>query len=217
MSSDGQSITFKGSTNLVTDFFKYAVNTILFQRGVYPPDHFHMVKKYGQTVLVTQNLTLENYLEEMLRQIDTLLFTVETQLVVAIVSKDSGMPLEKWVFVINLVQRPSQRTLGRAQASEPEAKIQAEIHFILRQIVSTMTVLPIIDEPISYDVLVRTHGPADLPDNGWVDTDPAAIEAGKSQRVILPSFSTVVHRIEAMVLWYVKGNPLNEVTNQSLE
>ena len=75
-----QSITLKGSTELVTEFFKYAVNTwvtfpaslglsktlcrILFQRGVYPADDFHMVKKYGQTVLITQDLALENYLEK---------------------------------------------------------------------------------------------------------------------------------------------------------
>jgi len=36
---------------------------ILFQREVYPSDDFQMVKKYGQTVLVTQDLALENYLE----------------------------------------------------------------------------------------------------------------------------------------------------------
>jgi mitotic spindle assembly checkpoint protein MAD2 len=79
-----QAITLKGSTNLVTEFFKYAANTcvlshrqyraiylldwyrILFQRGVYPSDDFHMVKKYGQTVLVTQDLALENYLDRCL-------------------------------------------------------------------------------------------------------------------------------------------------------
>lgn len=38
---------------------------ILFQRGVYPADDFHMVKKYGQTILVTQDLALENYLEKL--------------------------------------------------------------------------------------------------------------------------------------------------------
>jgi mitotic spindle assembly checkpoint protein MAD2 len=76
-----QAITLKGSTTLVTEFFKYAVNTyvhsspllclltililnsILFQREVYPSDDFHMVKKYGQTILVTQDLALENYLD----------------------------------------------------------------------------------------------------------------------------------------------------------
>ena len=40
------------------------VISILFQRGVYPADDFHMIKKYGQTVLVTQDLALENYLEK---------------------------------------------------------------------------------------------------------------------------------------------------------
>jgi mitotic spindle assembly checkpoint protein MAD2 len=77
-----KAINLKGSTKLVTEFFKYAVNTyaslvlplfsndhhvllsILFQRGVYPSDDFHMVKKYGQTVLVTQDLALENYLNK---------------------------------------------------------------------------------------------------------------------------------------------------------
>ena len=39
------------------------LSRILFQREVYPSDDFHMVKKYGQTVLVTQDLALENYLD----------------------------------------------------------------------------------------------------------------------------------------------------------
>ena len=205
-----QSISLKGSTDLVTEFFKYAVNTILYQRGVYPPDDFHMVKKYGQTVLITQDLALENYLEKIFNQIGTLLLTGVTQLVVAIVSKNSRVSLERWVFDINLVQRSSQGAAGRAQASEPEAKIQAEIRFILRQIVSTMTFLPIIDEPTVFDILVNTHELADVPANECVNTNPEAIEASKSQQVKLRSFSTDVHKIEAMVWWYVKGNPLAE-------
>lgn len=45
------------------------MSRILFQRGVYPADDFHMVKKYGQTVLVTQDLALENYLEKYVRSV----------------------------------------------------------------------------------------------------------------------------------------------------
>ncbi len=45
---------------------------ILFQRGVYPADDFHMVKKYGQTVLITQDLALENYLEKYLLSLPSL-------------------------------------------------------------------------------------------------------------------------------------------------
>lgn len=51
------------TTSQANVFFIYR---ILFQRGVYPADDFHMVKKYGQTVLITQDLALENYLEKYL-------------------------------------------------------------------------------------------------------------------------------------------------------
>lgn len=199
-----QAITLKGSTNLVTEFFKFAANTILFQRGVYPADDFHMVKKYGQTVLVTQDLALENYLEKILQQVNKWLLTGSvTQLVLAIISKDSRTTLERWVFDINLVDPPSAS--GEPAPAKPEAEIQAEIRNILKQIVSTVTFLPVIDEPTVFNILAYTSESADIPADEWVDTDPLAIEAGKSQQVKLRSFSTDVHRIEAMVAYRYEG------------
>ncbi|EGO19827.1 hypothetical protein SERLADRAFT_411321 [Serpula lacrymans var. lacrymans S7.9] len=196
-----QAITLKGSTNLVTEFFKYAANTILFQRGVYPSDDFHMVKKYGQTVLVTQDLALENYLDRILKQVNRSV----TQLVLAIISKDTRTPLERWVFDINLVEQPSDSTSTEPAPPKPEAEIQAEIRYILKQIVSTVTFLPIIDEPTVFNILAYTHESVDIPADEWVDTDPLAIEASKSQQVKLRSFSTDVHRIEAMVAYRYDG------------
>ena len=38
--------------------------SILYQRGVYPADDFHLVKKYGQVVMLTQDLAVENYLDK---------------------------------------------------------------------------------------------------------------------------------------------------------
>ncbi|KAH8099408.1 DNA-binding protein [Cristinia sonorae] len=199
-----QAITLKGSTNLVTEFFKYAANTILFQRGVYPADDFHMVKKYGQTVLVTQDLALENYLEKILKQVNKWLLTGSvTQLVLAIISKDTRTTMERWVFDINLVEQPESGD-GPAPA-KPESEIQAEIRNILKQIVSTVTFLPVIDEPTVFNILAYTSESADVPADEWVDTDPLAIEAGKSQQVKLRSFSTDVHRIEAMVAYRYEG------------
>ncbi|KAF9218883.1 spindle assembly checkpoint protein [Gyrodon lividus] len=199
-----QAITLKGSTNLVTEFFKYAANTILFQRGVYPSDDFHMVKKYGQTVLVTQDLALENYLDRILKQVNKWLLTGSvTQLVLAIISKDTRLPLERWVFDVNLVEPPVD---SEAPAPpKPESEIQAEIRYILKQIVSTVTFLPIIDDPTVFNILAYTHDSADVPADEWVDTDPLAIEASKSQQVKLRSFSTDVHRIEAMVAYRFEG------------
>ncbi|KAI0756884.1 mitotic spindle checkpoint protein MAD2 [Daedaleopsis nitida] len=199
-----QAITLKGSTALVTEFFKFAANTILFQRGVYPADDFHMVKKYGQTVLVTQDLALENYLEKILKQVNQWLLTGSiTQLVLAIISKDSRTPLERWVFDINLVETPAEG--GQPGPAKPESEIQAEIRNILKQIVSTVTFLPVIDEPTVFNILAYTKESADVPANEWIDTDPLAIEASKSQQVKLRSFSTDVHRIEAMVAYRYEG------------
>jgi hypothetical protein len=42
---------------------QFVASRILFQRGVYPSDDFQMVKKYGQTVLITQDAALEAYLD----------------------------------------------------------------------------------------------------------------------------------------------------------
>ncbi|KDR84910.1 hypothetical protein GALMADRAFT_217990 [Galerina marginata CBS 339.88] len=194
-----QAITLKGSTALVTDFFKYAVNTILFQREVYPSDDFHMVKKYGQTVLVTQDLALENYLERILKQVEKWLLTGSvTQLVLAIISKDSRTPLERWVFDIQLVEPPADVA---SRQPKPEAEIQSEIRAILKQIISMVTYLPVIHEPTVFNILAYTSDSADVPAGEWVDTDPLAIEASKSQQVKMRSFSTDVHRIEAMVAY----------------
>lgn len=199
-----QAITLKGSTNLVTEFFKYAANTILFQRGVYPSDDFHMVKKYGQTVLVTQDLALENYLDRILKQVNKWLLTGSvTQLVLAIISKDARLPLERWVFDVNLVEQPADS--AEPTPAKPESEIQAEIRYILKQIVSTVTFLPIIDTPTVFNILAYTHDSADVPADEWVDTDPLAIEASKSQQVKLRSFSTDVHRIEALVAYRYEG------------
>ncbi|KLO13976.1 spindle assembly checkpoint protein [Schizopora paradoxa] len=199
-----QAITLKGSTAIVTDFFKFAVNTILYQRGVYPADDFHLVKKYGQTVMLTQDLAVQNYLDKILQQVQKWLLTGGvTQLVLAIIAKDSRSTLERWVFDIHL-QTSTEETETPAP-SKPESQIQAEIRDILKQIVSTVTFLPTMDEPTVFNILAYTSESADVPADEWVDTDPLAIEASKSQQVKLRSFSTDVHRVEAMVAYRYDG------------
>lgn len=125
-----------------------------------------------------------------------------TQLVLAIIAKESRQTLERWVFDITLVEPAAP---DEAAAPKPETEIQEEIRHILKQIVSTVTFLPIMDEPTVFNILAYTSESADVPANEWVDTDPLAIEAGKSQQVKLRSFSTDVHRIEAMVAYRYEG------------
>lgn len=84
---------------------------------------------------------------------------------------------------------------------KPEAEFQSEIRRILKQIVSSETFLPNFEDPTVFNILAYTKDSADVPAEEWVDTDPLAIEAGKSQQVKLRSFSTDIHRIEAMVAY----------------
>ena len=68
--STSNAITLKGSTELVTEFFGYAVNNILFQRGVYPPEEFERKQKYGLGVMVTTETKLREYLVGALEQVN---------------------------------------------------------------------------------------------------------------------------------------------------
>ena len=43
--------------------------SILYQRGIYPPENFASVAKYGLSVLVTKDEGLKTYLVQVLRQL----------------------------------------------------------------------------------------------------------------------------------------------------
>jgi mitotic spindle assembly checkpoint protein MAD2 len=86
-----------------------------------------------------------------------------------------------------------------------EAEVQGEIRNVLKQIISMVTYLPTIKEPTVFNILAYTSESADVPASEWVDTDPLAIEASKSQQVKLRNFRTDHHRIEAMVAYRYDG------------
>ncbi|CAM9950469.1 unnamed protein product, partial [Laminaria digitata] len=84
-SSTENVITLRGSTDVVTDFFYYAVNSVLYQRGVYHPDSFARVAKYGITTLVTTDEGLTKYLDNVIQQLKDWLLEKELQRLVLVV------------------------------------------------------------------------------------------------------------------------------------
>jgi len=62
-------ISLKGSVEIVTEFFAYSINSILYQRGIYPPETFQKVNKYGLSMLVTTDPGLKDYLGKVLNQL----------------------------------------------------------------------------------------------------------------------------------------------------
>ncbi|CAM9838658.1 unnamed protein product, partial [Hapterophycus canaliculatus] len=159
-SSTDNVITLRGSTDVVTDFFYYAVNSVLYQRGVYHPDGFMREAKYGITTLVTTDESLKRYLDDVIQQLkDWLLEKALQRLVLVIVGLDSGETLERWTFNVHKEEQPAPkdgRDGGEQQPRKSQKAITQEIQNVIRQITSSVTFLPLLDEPCSFDLLAYT-------------------------------------------------------------
>jgi len=77
----------------------------------------------------------------------------------------------------------------REAKEKPEKEIMGEIQAIIRQICASVTFLPLLDGPCSFDLLVYADNKVTTP-LAWEESDPKYI--ANSQVVRLRSFSTKV-------------------------
>ena len=70
MSEFEGSITLRGSSELVTEFFEYSVNNILYQRGIYPPETFKRVSKYGLSMVIATDEAVAAYITNIIKQLN---------------------------------------------------------------------------------------------------------------------------------------------------
>lgn len=206
-------LTLKGSTALVYEFFNYSVQSILYQRNIYPSDDFKTVKKYGLQMLVTTDDGLTEYLEAAMSQLKVWLERGDvTRLVVVIVEKDTGETRERWQFDVEVINTPLSETSVNTEATpsaekdsgkavkKTDAQVRAEIAAIIKQITASCTFLPVLDEPCAFQILAYTNKDAEAPAE-WIDSDARLIAEGQAEQVRLRSFSTHVHRVDAMVAY----------------
>ncbi len=157
----------------MTEFFGYAINSILYQRGIYPPESFTSVAKYGLSVLVTSDEGLKSYLVQVLRQLAEWLTKGEVQkLVVVITGVESKEVLERWVFNIDTDKTALAPGVTRVK---PHKEIQGEIQAIIRQVTACVTFLPLLEEACSFDLLVYADTAAKVP-AAWEESDPKVRE-----------------------------------------
>ena len=195
-------ISLKGSVDIVTEFFDYSVNSILYQRAIYPPETFSRSSKYGLMMMKTGDDELKSYIETIMSQLkDWLLGGRVRKLVLVIKGVDSKETLERWVFDCEATEetpgdgeKSPKKSSKRGDKSMKE--IQGEIQAIMRQITASVTFLPLITEPCSFDLLIYADKDATVPME-WEDSDPCLIT--NSEVVQLRSFSTKVHKVDASV------------------
>ncbi|PXF43715.1 Mitotic spindle assembly checkpoint protein MAD2A [Gracilariopsis chorda] len=192
------SITISGSADLVADFFSYAVNTLLFLRGVYPPDTFKHAQKYGVTVYLSTDQKVQAYLQTVLTQMRTWLHnSALRRLVVIIASAATRNVLERWAFDVNLSEHhQTTPTASNPTSQKDPQRIMSEIQAIIRQISATVTFLPLLDEACSFDILIYTDKAVQTPTK-WHESGPRTIP--NAEQVTLRSFSTSLHNVDASV------------------
>nr|CAH8872504.1 unnamed protein product [Trichobilharzia regenti] len=187
------SITLKGSANLLADYFFYALNSILYQRGIYPEASFKQNTKYDITVLTTTDETLLSYMHVVLGQVRTWLSDGRVyRLALLIKEVKTEEVLERWQFNLTTEDTDSSSPNG----SKPLANIQREIQNVIRQIVASNTFLPVIDTICTMELLVYADKDADIPLQ-WEETGPQFIP--DSEEIKLRSISTTLHRVEHTV------------------
>ncbi|KAI9752376.1 MAG: DNA-directed RNA polymerase III subunit RPC1 [Chaenotheca gracillima] len=206
-------LSIKGSSKLVAEFFEYSINTILFQRGVYPAEDFSAVKKYGLNMLVSSDDQVKAYIKKIMSQLNKWMVGGKiSTLVVVITDKDTGEHVERWQFDVQIFGRPSKEkssakksadkeNAAPGEINEPspektEKEIQDEIRSIFRQITASVTFLPMLDGNCSFNVLVYADADSEVPME-WGDSDAKEIEHG--EKVQLRSFSTSSHRVDTLV------------------
>ncbi|GMM35509.1 spindle checkpoint protein [Saccharomycopsis crataegensis] len=197
----------KGSSKCVCDFFEYSLHSLLYQRGLYAPEDFTTVKKYGLPMMFSIDEEVKNYIRQVMSQVHKWVYRGSvTRLVVPIVDQSTDDVVERWEFVLE-VSEPSSQV--RDNNGKPKEEIQKEIQAIIRQITASVTFLPALDDG-SYTFSVLVYGDSKglgVPTQ-WVDTkgDGKEVELsqGEKKEVIqFRSFSTDNHKVGAFVSYKI--------------
>lgn len=196
-------ITLKGSAELVTQYLNYGVNSILYQRGIYPPETFQPFEHFGLYIFRSTDEKISSFLDTVLGQIQEWLVQRKVRKITLVITNvNTKEVLEKWDFKVDYEDQNANGTDSNITAALPEVgtkdikTIQKEIREVIRQITGTVSFLPLLDCLCSFDILTYTVPDCSIP-NQWDETQPVFI--ANSQEVQLRTFSTSIHKMNTIV------------------
>ncbi|KAL4122258.1 hypothetical protein QTP88_014625 [Uroleucon formosanum] len=188
-------ITLKGSAKLVMDYLNFGINSILFQRGIYPPESFKTEEHFGLSILVSTDNKIQQFLQPVLNQMKDWLLEQKIQKMSMVISNvNTKEVMERWDF--KLQYEGSGDSNPDSVGNKELTTIQKEIRDVLRQICSTVSFLPLLDCPCAFDLQIYTKPDVDVPQE-WAETAPSYI--ANSQELQLRSFSTSFHKMDTVV------------------
>ncbi|XP_034938405.1 mitotic spindle assembly checkpoint protein MAD2A [Chelonus insularis] len=195
-------ITLKGSAEIVREYLDYGINSILYQRGIYPPETFEPVEHFGLFILMSTDNKIKAFLDKILGQVEEWLLQQKVEKIVLVISNvNTREVLEKWDFKVDYEGKLKSDDGSKASVlpevgTKDVQTIQKEIREVIRQITGTVSFLPLLDCPCSFDILTYTVPDCGIPQE-WDETEPVFI--ANSQEVQLRSFSTSLHKMDTVV------------------
>ncbi|XP_023164068.1 mitotic spindle assembly checkpoint protein MAD2A [Drosophila hydei] len=193
-------ITLKGSAQIIVEYLKYGINSILFQRGIYPAENFDNTQQYGLTILMSKDPKITTFLQNVLKQTEEWLSkNMINKISMVITNAHTKEVLECWDFKMQAElgdgdsdgKDPSKQT-----SSKQLSRIQNEIRDVMRQISATVSYLPLLDCICTFDVMIHTLQNTEIPAQ-WDETGAVFIQ--NAQAVQLRSFSTGLHKVDTVV------------------
>ncbi|EDV97744.1 mitotic spindle assembly checkpoint protein MAD2A [Drosophila grimshawi] len=191
-------ITLKGSAQIIVEYLKYGINSILFQRGIYPAENFDSTQQYGLTILMSKDPKITAFLQNVLTQTEEWLSkNMINKISMVITNAHTKEVLECWDFKM-------QAEAGDGETNDPTkltsskqlGRIQNEIRDVMRQISATVSYLPLLDCICTFDVMIHTLQSTEVPEQ-WDETGAVFIQ--NAQAVQLRSFSTGLHKVDTVV------------------
>ncbi|KAF8756050.1 Spindle assembly checkpoint protein [Rhizoctonia solani] len=177
-------LTASGSPATIIEFLYYAVNSILFYRGVYESEDFRAVNKYEQDLVLVRDGEVTQFLDRFFKQVEEWLGQeLIRRVILAIVSKNTGKTLERWVFNLEPHDGPAHLD-----------KIQHKIQATLKQLKATIPIFPDIKEPTIFNLLAVKKDEdqsSELPTSQkWVDAHPHSIPTEIRDQTAMRGFNT---------------------------
>lgn len=212
-------LPLKGSAKVITDYFLFSLHSILYQRGIYPSDEFRMVKKWGLTLVQSIDPEVEDYLNRIMDQLKKWVYSGKIKrVVIAIIKKEIEVQndeseveveieiqkvVEKWEFTLDLIEEdhllPSEIELSEETQRKNFRDIQKMIQSIIRQITASITFLPLLEGPHTFNVLVfadeNTHVPQD-----WGYAEPQKVYL-EGEKVKFRDLKTARHEVGTSVTY----------------
>lgn len=124
------------------------MNSILYQRGIYPPETFEPAEHFGLFVLMSTDGRIKEFLDTVLEQVQEWLTERKVQKITLVITNvNTKEVLEKWDFKVDYEDETSNGTNNNTSNGLPEVgtkdvkSIQREIREVIRQITGNFSCL----------------------------------------------------------------------------